>query len=1041
MQTSFDHEASLPSDQLYASSNSDKMDPLTIDELICSRAVEPGCNESIVAYASSGTEYVDYTPKQINDFALKAANFYAADIPRRWNSDSPSQVIALLGTSRIEYLATLLGISKLGHTVLFLSTRISEEAYTSLLANTDARTILVDPAYAEVARAVQSKLPTLRICSICSQSQLQAASSESLGTSLNGFLEQSKTAWIIHSSGSTSLPKPIHQTHKAALGNYSTNFGLRGFITLPLFHAHGLSCTFRAIHSKKKIYMYNANLPLANNHLISTLKEHCDIRIFYGVPYALKLLGESEEGIKLLSDLDIVMFGGSACPKILGDRLVTAGVQLVSHYGTTETGQLMTSFRSRKDKDWDYVRASEKLLPFLRMEPQGEEELYELCIKEGWPSKVMSNREDGSYATKDLFEPHPITSNAWRYYARKDDTIVLVNGEKANPLNMEGVAREDYRVAEAVVFGSNKPQLGLFVIPSQAAANLNDGDIVEAIWPLIEKANANMPAYGQLSKDLIKVLPHDTSYRRTDKGTIIRAAFYRDFEGQIEAAYNAAETVEGSLMLSREDLIAWLKATIADIVELKEPFNFQDTTDLFSLGVDSLQSTRIRTAILRNISMAGKVPGQNIVFDYPTPVGLADELLRLQSGTEAQSLVRIEERMEAMIAKYSYFEPHVPVEKCGAGESIVVTGATGSLGAHLVAHLARLPRTQLVYCPVRASAQETAAKRVEKSLHDRGLFDTLSLESLRKVIAIPSDLGAPKFDLDDDTYNKLAGTISSVIHCAWSVNFNLTLESFDRDCVAGTKNLIDLCLRAQRPMPASFNFCSSVSTVVRTPPGQVIQEALPTSLSFAQGMGYAQSKLVIEHLCHIASKTAGIKARVLRIGQIIGDTRHGIWNPTEAIPLIFQTADTIGALPLLDETPSWLPVDTVAEVISDIASSSADAPVVNVVNHNTFHWTKDLLPLLREASLNFEAVDQREWVRRLRASDPNPAANPPIKLVEFFARKYDRPADSSGLRYASCIARSLSPALRHAKAVDADHVAKFVAYLRSTWHSLGSSQN
>lgn len=59
-----------------------------------------------------------------------------------------------------------------------------------------------------------------------------------------------------------------------------------------------------------------------------------EFEIFYGVPYALKLLGESEEGIACLVKMKVVMFGGSACPDSLGDRLVDAGVNLVSHYGT-----------------------------------------------------------------------------------------------------------------------------------------------------------------------------------------------------------------------------------------------------------------------------------------------------------------------------------------------------------------------------------------------------------------------------------------------------------------------------------------------------------------------------------------------------------------------------------------------------------------------------------------------------------------------------------------------------------------------------------
>lgn len=78
--------------------------------------------------------------------------------------------------------------------------------------------------------------------------------------------------------------------------------------------------------------MYNADLPLTQDYLVKIMREH-QFEIFYGVPYALKLLSESEEGIRLLQQLKIVMYGGSACPDELGNSLVENGVNLVGHYG------------------------------------------------------------------------------------------------------------------------------------------------------------------------------------------------------------------------------------------------------------------------------------------------------------------------------------------------------------------------------------------------------------------------------------------------------------------------------------------------------------------------------------------------------------------------------------------------------------------------------------------------------------------------------------------------------------------------------------
>lgn len=364
----------------------------------------------------------------------------------------------------------------------------------------------------------------------------------------------------------------------------------------------------------------------------------------------------------------------------------------------------------------------------------------------------------------------------------------------------------------------------------------------------------------------------------------------------------------------------------------------------------------------------------------------------------------------------------------------MITGATGSLGAHAVSILAEKPTTKRVYCLVRAKDVQDADRRVRQSLSERRLLHTLSAAARAKILSYPSDFAQAQLGLNSSQYEDISGNITHLLHFAWSVNFNKNLESFETDCIGGARNLMRLCLQAKRPQPACFNFCSSVSATARTP-GGIVPETLPASFEYAQGMGYAQSKLVAEHLCDRAAKQTSMRCRILRVGQIIGDTRHGIWNETEAIPLIFQSAGSTGTLPALDENPSWLPVDSVANACTEIALSDADSGVMNIVNHNSFHWTRDLLPLLQKAGLSFEAVDQREWIQRLRSSNPDPVENPSIKLIDFFAAKYDNDDVRSSLKFASDVARRHSPSLEHAKVIESDIITKIVNHLGTRYTS------
>ncbi|KAL4922880.1 hypothetical protein BDW62DRAFT_207531 [Aspergillus aurantiobrunneus] len=1019
-----------------------RAEPFTIDELVRHRA-SLGPSQPVVFYPRTGIEYSEFPLQQLDVFAYRVATILANVIPPRKSSSESPTVVALLGPSDLNYLVLLLAVTKLGHAGLLLSTRISVEAHVSLIERTNAQHIFVHDSLKDTAEKVNERVPALQVHSIPGEESYDyPISDENINTNLLSHLEPEvetkHLAWIIHSSGSTGLPKPIFQTQRAAVKNYAGNMNMRGFITLPLYHNHGICCLFRTIYSCKSLHLYNPGLPLTSQYLVDIMRSY-SFEIFYGVPYALKLLAESKEGIAALANLKAVMFGGSSCPDSLGNLLVDNGVYLIAHYGSTETGQLLTSMRPRDDKRWDWLRPSEAVKNFLRMEERYPG-VYESVVLDGWPSKVMSNRPDGAYATKDLFLKHP-KMEAYKYYSRLDDTITLVNGEKVIPLDLEGRVRQLSFVADALAFGVAKSNIGLAVIRAPDAATMTDEQIVDAIWPAVEEAHETLPAYGQLSKNMVRVLAADTPYTRTDKGTVIRQAFYRDFSDLIEASYEAEDAMTGTLLLSEEELKAFLRNELSSIVPAKGQDDLTDDADFFSLGMDSLQATQLRSVLVKSLDTKGQKLGLNVVFEHPSVGSLARYLYSLSSGA-SEAEIPVEEQMDALISKYSDFEQHIPLSNGLRGRYIVVTGATGSLGCHVVAKLLALHDVQKIYCFVRAGSPIDAYGRLLDSLRARRVYHTLSASAKKKLIALPSDLSVPELGLATTTYNTLTSELTDVIHCAWSVNFNLHLSSFERDNIAGLKNLVNLCLKAQRPAPATLNFCSSISAVVRSTEPE-IPETLPSNLEHAQPMGYAQSKLVAETLCIKAVQQTGLRARVLRIGQVIGDTAHGIWNTTEAIPLMIQAATTIGALPKLDESHRWLPVNSVAGIIADISlSSDSDTtkynasapdtqPVFNIINPHPFHWTSDLLPYLRGAGLEFEELGQRAWIKRLRESNPDPVANPPIKLVDFFASKYDNDLPRRTVGWATEKTARVSATFgAEARELDQELVRKMMGYFR-----------
>jgi hypothetical protein len=161
--------------------------------------------------------------------------------------------------------------------------------------------------------------------------------------------------------------------------------------------------------------------------------------------------------------------------------------------------------------------------------------------------------------------------------------------------------------------------------------------------------------------------------------------------------------------------------------------------------------------------------------------------------------------------------------------------------------------------------------------------------------------------------------------------------------------------------------------------------------------------------------------------------------------------DIANCVPLLQK-PSWMPVDEMARAVIELSDLSAsdkhDTPVslpattdnnpdlvYQVQNRLTFDWTADLLPALHRAGLEFQTVPQREWVRLLRESDPDPVKNPTVKLLDFFAEKYDndRPG-RSGLVFETRKTEGKSGAMRDGfDVVGSGLVERMVGWWRTQW--------
>ncbi|KAK3176554.1 putative secondary metabolism biosynthetic enzyme [Lepraria neglecta] len=621
--------------------------------------------------------------------------------------------------------------------------------------------------------------------------------------------------------------------------------------------------------------------------------------------------------------------------------------------------------------------------------------MYELVILDGLKSKTAFNSNDppNSFHTHDMFVPHPSIPGSWKHVGRLDDCVTLMTGEKVLPMPIENRIRQDSRVKEAVVIGVGRAFPGLLVFKSEEAENPSELDYREAVWTAVEDYNSRVEGSSKIGQDMIVWLPATRDYPQTDKGTVIRAQLYEAFATDISALYERGVLGSGAQKFEIDGLEDWLVRTF------RERFNVRlvDTEQkIFTAGVDSVQISRMLGIISLEFSLYHISPSTSAVYDTQNIQQLARYLHDIRhgkatrNGKEESAAAMIE-----MIKDHSHFDQHVARGSKSKHKSVFITGANGFLGSHILAQVLEMPSIARVYCQVRASSPTEARSRLLSSLAARHIEPVQ--DEFKKVYAFHCDINSSQ--LPPHLKEELSIQLTHIIHCAWPVNFNLPLSAF-KEQFRNLQSLLQFSLATNSPKPIHLVFCSSVSAALNHP--SPVPERPLVSPDNSALTGYGQSKFVAEKIIQKAVENAGANATILRIGQVVGDTLHGIWNDNNAIPIMVRSSLTTLTLPAMDERCAWLPVDTAARSVIEFAGLGLDEVdrtdgnsefprktyVFNLVNPKTFSWTDDFVPILRANGLSFEIVSPQWWLQHLREGGQNGNDNPAVKLMSFWSTKF-----------------------------------------------------
>ena len=733
-----------------------------------------------------------------------------------------------------------------------------------------------------------------------------------------------------------------------------------------------------------------------------------------------------------LASLDFVQFGSGPMSRASGDSLLSRQRNCPHFIGSSEVGLLPLLELEDPVDDWQYFHFHPWGGIDMRPIEGGDDTLRQLFINRvanevGLQPVFELFPEIEEWDTRELYSRHPTKPYLWRCIGRADDIIVLSNGEKLNPSDTEGALSNCIpEVKGALVVGSGYFMPGLIL--ETADCNPSGPEerkrLLDSLRPTLAAVNERAPKHGQLMESMIHFTTADKPFFRTPKLSVIRQKTVESFSDEITQMYARQEAQ------SLQDVFLPVNIDLTTDASTQEFFVGiimhctgwdrapQPDEDLFLLGLDSLHVMRLvratTVALGRERSSTQLRFDSRIVYENLSVKKLSKALQSLLSqsssanGRQEVSATLMEEEIDALVEKMSTFDwdsttfDKLPLAACSES-TVVLTGSTGSFGTYLLSVLVNDASVRRIYCLDRAADAEA---RHIKSLSSQGLPCDLRVLKEKAVFLKTSDISSPYLGLNQHRYETLTQTVSHVVHNAWPVNFNLSLESFMRS-INGVQRLVEFCVSTKNT--SKLAFVSSISSVARckgTVPSTVVQDS-----TVAGKMGYAQSKHTAERILLAATERSAMLSQhgtslqtvVLRVGQIAGPVAapdgKGVWTTREWFPRLVISSKMIDALPQslgrMDGV-DWIPIDLLAKVVGElvglssptdsqdsrVCSSTYCTEVYNLVNPTTVS-AKELLPTVKERLGITNMVSLSDWIDRVRgwpAEEDIPAA----KILDFY---------------------------------------------------------
>ncbi|KAF7552329.1 hypothetical protein G7Z17_g4414 [Cylindrodendrum hubeiense] len=566
------------------------------------------------------------------------------------------QTVGYIGPHDLRHILLTYACIKAGYTALFLSPKNSIDGALNVLKKTDCN-IWVQPSEQPRLPQVDEFLRhrSLKILELPVIDDLLDAETTEHYAYDKTWEEASQDPFcVLHSSGSTGLPKPIPWSH-ALIGTMDAvrllpptegdngmlpwtsewKEGDRIYSSFPMSHGAGviMDILIPSLFGMHCILGPVGVIP--NIGLIESLADHGKIDVWSMVPSLVDELGETSDVLaKFKSSKFICASGGPISP--ISSAKVNKVIRVLNLTGTTE-GLFIGNLLVDREDYFYFSFHPYSGFEFKEVEPGVYEHWMhrddKLSLFQGifhtFPDKHEIN-------IKDLYVKHPTKPYLWAYKGRSDDLVVLSNGYKISPLDTEAFITTHPAINGCLVVGTGKPQAALLIeLKDPSTAN---EELLESIWLTVEKANTSSLHKNQLHKDYIMFAEADKPFIRTDKGTVKRSATVTMYGEYIDRFYNTASgdsDTDLSITVDTTSIESITNAVRHIFTSMLPAFEHASVdTDIFNLGLDSLLVFRAIRSLRTAMGLSDQLAPRH-VYANPTMAKLSAALAQLVAGAKA----------------------------------------------------------------------------------------------------------------------------------------------------------------------------------------------------------------------------------------------------------------------------------------------------------------------------------------------------------------------------------------------------------------------